>query len=119
MANEHLKTAAANIQRAVSDVQILQQELRAKEENAKRDAAARTRQITEQIAQLQRDRNRHDLNSADKLAVDVQIKNLQLEIDKIRHETDAYVSDLEHQISGLNGQVNEFQNLAAHLQMLA
>lgn len=119
MANEHIKTAATNLERAAQDVRQQQDEFRRNIEDAKRAASDKINRLKAQIAQLERDQHRHDIDTGSKIAYSAQARNLKIEIEKIEHDTNAFVQDLQHQLTNLDGQVNEFMNLARRLNFAA
>ncbi|MDB5182495.1 MAG: hypothetical protein JWO47_279 [Candidatus Saccharibacteria bacterium] len=119
MANEHLKTAASNIQRAVSDVRLLQSQIRAEMENTKRKNEQLIKDIHKQMAQLERGVQNPNMRDSDKLANRTKEQMLQAEISKIQAETEKYIRERNQQLHGLDGQATEFESLSTHLQQIA
>lgn len=119
MANEHIKTAANNLERAISDLNLQIQGIKNNIDESKRKAAAEIRKTRVNIAQLEKKRLQPNVDAPAKIAVEIQIKNLQLDIAKIQKQIDEYAHKLESQISGLNGEIREFESLVSHLNALA
>jgi len=119
MANEHLRTAAANLQRAVSDVRELQRQIRADIDNTRHNNDKTINDINNQIIQLENLKKNAQGHESDKLAAGMKQQMLHAEISKIHSNTDAYVRQQSQKLSDLDGQIREFENLAGRLNSLA
>ena len=119
MANEHIRTAAANLQRAAQDVHEDKRRLMNNIDTIKRDAASATRQEEQQIAQLQRRISDHNVTGSAKISAELQQHNLRLDIAQIKKNADQQEKDLNQQLHNLNVKEAEFGNLASHLNGIA
>lgn len=119
MANEHIRSAATNLQRAIQDVRDAQARIRGEIENAKRDYAKSIEKIHQQMVRLERDRNKSRTLPADKIAISGQLQKLQTQISTIQHDSEVYAAQRQQEITMFDGQAIEFEGLADHLQRLA
>ena len=119
MANEHLRTAAMNLQRAVQDVRDAQKRIHGEIEAVKRDNAKKIDTINKQIANMERNRMRKNLASASRVSVAAEEQTLQAQVSQISRDTELYVSQRDQEIRMFEGQANQFQNLASQLNTIA
>jgi len=119
MANEHIKTAAANLQRAAQDGREQQNAFRHQIDDSKRECATRIAAIKAQMGQMQRIQADPNVNESLKVANSIQMQNLNNEIAQTQKDNDRFVSEVNNQISGLDGQIREFENIASRLNGMA
>ena len=119
MANEHIKTAANNLQRAVSDVNQQIQEAKNDIDNSKRQTLSSIKALKTEIATLNSMKNKDSVTTSGKVALNAQTNNLQRQIAQLQKDNDEYVRQREGQISALNNEVHEFENLSSHLNAIA
>ncbi|CAN5440380.1 hypothetical protein BH10PAT3_BH10PAT3_8480 [soil metagenome] len=119
MANEHIKTAASNLQRAAQDERERQSELRREIDNAKRTCDTRMADIKAQMTANARNALMPNTNDVAKRANAVHVQSLKAEMAKIKKDTDLYISHISDQAKGLDGHIGEFENLASHLNNIA
>ncbi len=119
MQNEHLKMAAANLTRAVSDFRVNQQTVENDIQIKKRDTAQTLAAIDAQINQLQQTKNRENAGTPEKLAIDAQINNLQQDKSRIQKESDQLIATLQNNIKNIGSQVSELEGLASRLNGMA
>ena len=119
MANEHIKTAASNLQRAAQDVRQQINEIHNQVTHARQQALSSIKNLKTQIDQLQRSKNDSHTDMPSKVAIEVQVKNLQLQIAQIEKDTNDYARKMEGQANGLGGEISEFENLSSHLNAIA
>ena len=119
MANEHIKTAAANLQRAAQDVREEKHRLQNSINSMKRDAENAIRKAEQQIMQLHQRLTDQNVDESMKIAASLQQQNLRGDIAQIKKNTDQQERDLTQQINGMDGQESEFESLASHLNNIA
>ncbi len=119
MANEHLKAAAMNLQRAVQDVHDAQKRIHGEIETVKRDNAKKIDSINKQITRAERNRLKSNLTDVSKIAIAGEVQTLQAQISQINSDTERYVSQRDQEIRMYEGQSSKFQNLANELNSLA
>lgn len=119
MANEHIRTAAANLQRAAQDVRESEHRLQNDIEDLKRNAADAVKKAEQQIDILQHSLYDRGVPDSSKLAVGLQLHNLHSDIARIKKDSAQREQSLRQQLSSLSGQENEFNNLASHLNNIA
>lgn len=119
MQNEHLKSAAANLSRAVSDFRINQKTVENDINIKKHDTAQTLTAIDAQIKQLQQTKIRENTGTPEKVAIDAQINNLQQDKSRIQKESDQLIATLQNNIRNIGTQVSELENLANHLNAMA
>ena len=118
MANEHMKTAAANLVRAQNDLQLYKNELRADLENFKHAAMDRIKVIDMEITGF-----RHDLmhnDSQHSQARDMnKMRDLEAEKNKLMSELHEKQVHCEQQIHIADQNNAEIGSSAHRLQMMA
>ncbi len=119
MSNTHLQNAASNLIQASQDVRTLQEELRRSIDSVKQQTAAKTNELRQKMAVVQRDMRAHMNESGRRLLDAAELQHLQNEMSRIQKEADEKVRDLDQRVHGLDGQVYEFQNLANRLNSMA
>lgn len=119
MQNEHIKTAAANLARAVSDFRINQQTVENDINIKKHDTMQTLTSIDAQIRQLQQTKNRERTGSAEKAAIDAQISNLQQDKSRIQKESDQLIGTLQNNIKNIGVQMSELESLSSRLNSMA
>lgn len=119
MANEHIKTAAMNLQRAVQDVRDAQKRLHGEIDNVKRENARKIEAINRHISQLEVKRIRKNFPSTGRVDIVAEERTLQSQISIINRDTELYAAQREQEINMFEGQANHFQSLANQLNTIA
>lgn len=119
MANEHIKTAAANLERAAQDVHDAKQRAKNDIDLSKRQAEDSIKRLNNQLQQLNRSKANPRVAGNEKLAIDVQRHNIHNEISQIEKNTKTYEQTVMRELSNMDGQENELHNLASHLNGIA
>lgn len=119
MANEHVKIAASNLQRAAQDARQKIKELNKEIDDSRRQAASSISNLRTQIGVLQHGMTRPETDTNTKVASQAEMSNINLQIGQIKKDNDEYVRNLQNQINALNSEVNEFNSLSSHLNQVA
>jgi chromosome segregation ATPase len=119
MANQHIRTAASNLQNAAQDMREEEQHLRADITQAKQQALTSIKMLKTQADQLER-RKRDDRSDAnERTAIDRQQKAIKNEIAEIEKNTKLHEQAVEKEISDMKNKESEFNNLASRLDVIA
>jgi hypothetical protein len=118
MSNQHMITAANNLERAMSDLQLYKNELKQNLENLKRDVTKRTGEIDTQISALTAMIADSDQGQSNRGQAG-QIQNLQHEKDQLHQQVTNEERQVNDQVRAADQNAADISAFAQRLRMIA
>ena len=119
MANAHILTAASNIRRAVDDFNLKKNELRHNIDQARDESKRHIEEMRREIEHMRHENSQQDTPQNSKLANDMRIRSMEIDISKLEHDTRSFVEETSRKINDLDRQQQEFNRLASGLETSA
>lgn len=118
MANVHIKTAARNLQQAVSDIDTKESQIKSDKEDLKRTIDSQVLEIKGKQAILRGMEARSE-DAADRTSIRVQINKLENDISDLQKRRFEIENDSKKQIQNLESKKVQIKQVSGNLQSMA